>query len=146
TGAENVRGRIADYLIALVGIGVRGFRIDAAKHMSPADLDAIVTKVNAAVAPVVPYYFFEVIDPGGEAIHAADYFSVGQSTRAVIDITEFKYGAVGDYFLNRDARRLAGIRAPSEATWGLIPSDRAVVFTNNHDTQRESAIYYPDGS
>ena len=27
---------------------------------------------------------------------------------------------------------------------GFNPSDHAVVFTNNHDTQRASAIYYKD--
>jgi len=144
TGAENVEHKIADYLIALVDVGVRGFRFDAAKHMSPADLDAIVTKVNAAVAPVVPYYFFEVVDYGGEAVHSADYFAVGESTQAVVDITEFKYGGVGDFFLNRAARTLSGLKTLNESAWGLIASERAVVFTNNHDTQRGNAIYYRD--
>jgi len=144
TGAESVETKIADYLIALVNVGVRGFRFDAAKHMSPADLDAIVTKVNLAVAPVVPYYFFEVVDYGGEAVKKSDYFDVGRSSQAVVDVTEFKYGGVDDYFLNRNAKTISGLMTLSESTWGLIPSERAVVFTNNHDTQRDTAIYYKD--
>jgi alpha-amylase len=144
TGDESVRRKIADYLILLVQIGVRGFRFDAAKHMAPADLDAIVGKVNAAVLPVVPYYFFEIIDYGGEAVHREDYLAVGQSAHAFLDITEFKYGSVGDYFLNRMATKLAGLSGLNEPAWGLLPSARAVVFTNNHDTQRATAIYYKD--
>lgn len=34
-----VRDRIVDFLDHLVEIGVAGFRVDAAKHMWPADLD-----------------------------------------------------------------------------------------------------------
>src|SRR6266542_3889873 len=45
TGSASVQGKIADYLVALVRIGVRGFRVDAAKHMAPADLDATVNRV-----------------------------------------------------------------------------------------------------
>ena len=78
TGDASVRSKIVGYLVDLVGLGVRGFRIDAAKHMAPADLDAILSGVASAVGPAkVPYYFFEVIDYGGEAIHASDYFDVG---------------------------------------------------------------------
>ncbi len=144
TGSASVQGKIADYLVALVRIGVRGFRVDAAKHMAPADLDATVNRVNQAVAPSVPYYFFEVIDPGGEAVHASDYFSVGATTHAVIDVTEFKYSGIDDYFLNRAGSKIAGLKTLQGAGWPLMPSERAVVFTNNHDTQRDTAIYYKD--
>jgi alpha-amylase len=144
TGADGVQQKIADYFIGLVNLGVRGFRVDAAKHIAPADLDAIVNKVNTAVAPVVPYYFFEVVDYGGDAVHKSDYFDVGHATKAVVDITEFKYGAVGDDFLNRNGQQLVALKNLNEAGWGLIPSDRAVVFTNNHDTQRANAIDYLD--
>lgn len=36
--------QIADYLTDLIGIGFSGFRIDAAKHISPAGLTGIFTK------------------------------------------------------------------------------------------------------
>lgn len=87
TGSAYVRGKIAGYLISLANMGVRGFRIDAVKHISPTDMAAIVDQVNAAINPD-PYYFQEVIDGGGEAVHASDYFGVsgGQA-----DVTEFKY-------------------------------------------------------
>jgi alpha-amylase len=45
TSRENVRERQAAFLVELLSIGVSGFRIDAAKHMSPSDLTAIFGKV-----------------------------------------------------------------------------------------------------
>lgn len=136
TGSEYVRATIANYMIGLANMGVRGFRIDAVKHISPADLAAIVDKVNAAVNPD-PYYFQEVIDNGGEAVRASDYFGVsgGQA-----DVTEFKYqDKLSKKFLNATYpggyEKLAELRTFGES-WGLMPSDRAIVFTSNHDTQR----------
>jgi len=38
TERDNVRERIAAYLTDLIGIGISGFRIDAAKHIQPDDL------------------------------------------------------------------------------------------------------------
>jgi glycosidase len=38
---DYVRGKIADYLNDLVDIGVKGFRVDASKHMWPGDLEAM---------------------------------------------------------------------------------------------------------
>ena len=40
-GSDYVRGKIADYINDLVNIGVKGFRVDASKHMWPGDLEAI---------------------------------------------------------------------------------------------------------
>jgi alpha-amylase len=33
----------------------------------------------------------------------------------------------------------------SETAWGIMPSDKAVVFLENHDTQRSGGIGYEDG-
>jgi alpha-amylase len=49
TGSDRVRDQIAGALAALVELGVRGFRIDAAKHIDPSDLDAILSRVSARV-------------------------------------------------------------------------------------------------
>ena len=145
TAAPAVRDKIAGYLIALVRLGVRGLRIDAAKHIPAPDLDAIVTQVDRAFEPAArPYYFLEVIDYGGEAVRAADYLSVGRAQGSLVDITEFKYG-IGSHFVGRGGQTLAQLRTLSPETWQLLPGDRAVVFTNNHDTQRADAVYYKDG-
>lgn len=44
TSKENVRERLAAYLVEMLSLGVSGFRIDAAKHISPEDLSAIFKK------------------------------------------------------------------------------------------------------
>jgi alpha-amylase len=145
TGADQVRSAIASYLVALVEIGVKGFRIDAAKHISPADLDAILARVaNGTSSSPRPYYFFEVTAAADEVIHPSDYFDVGRNASASVGVTEFGYSAVGDAFLNRAGVTLAQLRDLGSPAWGLLPSDRAVVFTANHDTQRASAIDYKD--
>jgi alpha-amylase len=151
TGSAYVRGKLANYMISLANMGVRGFRIDAVKHISPTDMSAIIDQVNAAITPD-PYYFQEVIDGGGEAVHASDYFGVsgGQA-----DVTEFKYqDKLSKKFLN--ATYPGGYEKLAElstfgATWGLMPSDKAIVFTANHDTQRGhggggSFISYQNGT
>ena len=44
-GKDYVRGKIADYIKDLVGLGVKGFRVDASKHMWPGDLEAIQVRL-----------------------------------------------------------------------------------------------------
>jgi len=44
TETEYVRERIAAYFTDLLSIGFSGFRIDAAKHIQPASLSAILAK------------------------------------------------------------------------------------------------------
>ncbi|NJL21908.1 MAG: hypothetical protein HC895_15640 [Leptolyngbyaceae cyanobacterium SM1_3_5] len=71
TGSEYVRDRLAAYLRDLVSLGVRGFRIDAAKHIHTNDLAAILDPLHASVEPD-PYIYQEVIDPGTEAVRKAN--------------------------------------------------------------------------
>ena len=46
TGSEYVRNKIAEFMNNLIDMGVAGFRIDAAKHMWPGDMQAIFTKLK----------------------------------------------------------------------------------------------------
>jgi alpha-amylase len=142
TGSATVQAKLAGYLSELLAIGVRGFRLDASKHMAPPDLQAILSQVKPYPGEK-PYYFLEVIDYGGEAVHATDYLDVGGD--AELDVTEFKYKGVGDVFLGRNAQNLASLGELSEQAWSLLPSERAVAFINNHDTQRADADFYQDG-
>lgn len=144
TGNATVQSKLAAYLSDLLAIGVRGFRIDAAKHMAPADIKALLAMVKPR-GDEKPYYFLEVIDYGGEAVHSADYLDVGGE--AELDITEFRFGGVGDAFLGRGVvKQVSGLKALSEQAWTLLPSARAVTFIDNHDTQRGSANFYQDGA
>jgi len=142
TSSSSVQARLAAYLSDLLAIGVRGFRLDASKHIAPPDLKAILSQVVPR-ADEKPYYFLEVIDYGGEAVHATDYLDVGGD--AELDVTEFKYKGVGDAFLGRNAKNVATLKDVSETSWSLLPSERAVAFIDNHDTQRADANFYQDG-
>lgn len=130
TGAAYVRGKIADYLVDLVNLGVKGFRIDAAKHISPADLGTIIDSVNSRVANK-PYWFLEVIGASGEAVQPSQYFGLNGN---LVNVTEFAYGPQlhGKF---AGGGKLADLRTFGES-WGLMPGNRAVAFTDNHDKQR----------
>jgi alpha-amylase len=146
TGLGGVRDRIAAYLTALHAIGVAGFRIDAAKHMRAVDLDAIIQRVNAQAISAGrsrPYVFLEVINNPGEAVTAEQYYGVGNASGGAADITDFLYGyRLSDVYYNRNAATLAGFL--DRITTGLLPSDKSVVFVDNHDNQRGSNLSYAD--
>ncbi|MBI5890323.1 MAG: alpha-amylase family protein [Nitrosomonadales bacterium] len=155
TASASVRQKIADYLAGLMRLGVAGFRLDAAKHIQPVELNEILTLVDQTLAGegrALPYYFAEVIDYGGEAITTRDYFGLGYLSGAASDITEFKFHGVSDKFLGTGGQRIAQLNPNgsagnqfSETAWGIMPADKAVVFLENHDTQRSGGISYRDG-
>lgn len=155
TGLASVRRKIAGYLLELARLGVAGFRLDAAKHIQPVELDSILFLVNRTLAAEglpLPYYFAEVVDYGGEAVRARDYFGLAYSSGGAADITEFKFRGVGDKFLGIGGQSLAQLNPEgppgsrfSAAAWGLMPADKAVVFVENHDTQRQGGLSYRDG-
>jgi alpha-amylase len=156
TGLTTVQQKIADYLIGLVRLGVAGFRIDAAKHIQPVELNDILARVNQTLASEgrpLPYYFAEVIDYGGEAVRVRDYSGLAYSSGGAADITEFKFRGVGDKFLGTGGQRVMQLNPNGPAgsqfsalAWGLMPSDKAVVFLENHDTQRDGGIGYRNGN
>ncbi len=120
TEADYVRGKLAAYLNDLRGLGVAGFRIDAAKHMPAADIANIMSRASN------PYIYQEVIDQGGEPITSGEYTGNG-------DVTEFKYSTnIGRVFKTDKLANLSNFGT----SWGFIASDSAVVFTDNHDNQR----------
>ncbi|HEY0777355.1 MAG TPA: alpha-amylase family glycosyl hydrolase, partial [Gemmatirosa sp.] len=141
TGSPSVRQTLASYLVGLGRLGVAGFRLAAAKHIQPVELDSVLSLVGrtlAAEGRPVPYYFAEVIDYGGEAVHATDYLGLNYVAGGAADITEFKVRGVSDKFLNNGGQHVADLRTFSVANWGILPSDKAVVFLENHDTQRDA--------
>lgn len=80
-----------------------------------------------------PYIFQEVIDYGGEAISKVEYEFAA--------VTEFRYGReIGNALFGRND--LKWFVNWGEA-WGLMSSTDALVFIDNHDTQRsEGTLIY----
>ncbi|HTL05399.1 MAG TPA: alpha-amylase family protein [Gemmatimonadales bacterium] len=157
TALPNVRQKIADYLLMLARLGVAGFRIDAAKHIQQVDLDSIFARVNrtlAGEARPLPYVYLEFVGNGnGEALAPRDYFGEGYDSGGAADLTEFTFTGVGDKFRGLGGQRIAQLNPNGTAgnqfsplAWGLMPSDKAVVFLQNHDTQHDCGLSYRDGS
>lgn len=128
-----VRRRILEFLNNLIDLGVAGFRVDAAKHMWPQDLQYIYSKLNKLnsafgfASNSKPFIYQEVIDLGGEAIKATEYTSLGV-------VTEFKFSSeIGRAF--RGGNKLKWFRNWGPE-WSFLPSSDALVFVDNHDNQR----------
>ncbi|PAA52154.1 hypothetical protein BOX15_Mlig014993g1 [Macrostomum lignano] len=126
-----VRQKIAGFLNDLIDIGVAGFRIDAGKHMWPADLKAISELTNDLNTKWFPagrkaFFFYEVIDLAqvGE-VRAQEYTGIGK-------VTEFRYCIK----INDVAGGLWGIHGLYDPGWGMVESTDAFVFVDNHDNQR----------
>ncbi|MGQ0702209.1 MAG: alpha-amylase [Gemmatimonadales bacterium] len=156
TGLPSVRQKIADYLLILARSGVAGFRIDAAKHIQQVELDDILSRVNTALAAErrpLPYVFLEIAGGAGEALAPRDYFGEGYRSGGAADITEFTFTGVGDKFRRIGGQSIAQLNPNgtpgnrfSETAWGLMPSDKAVVFLQNHDTQHQCGLGYRNGN
>jgi len=122
TGSDYVRGRIAAYLNDLITLGVGGFRIDAAKHIPAADIEAIKSRLTDQSVYIVQ----EVIGAAGEPVQDTDYTYIG-------DVHEFDYAR--DLKRVFTSEKLSYLSNFGEA-WGLITSDKAGVFVDNHDAER----------
>jgi alpha-amylase len=155
TGLASVRQKIADYLLMLARLGVAGFRIDAAKHIQQVELNDILARMNSTLTAEgrqLPYVFLEVIGGSGEALSPRDYFGEGYSSGGAADITEFTFVGVGNKFRGINGEHISQLNPNgppgsqfSEAAWGIMPSNKAVVFLQNHDTQHSCGISYRDG-
>ncbi|NUO62189.1 MAG: ATPase [Gemmatimonadaceae bacterium] len=155
TGLESVRRKIAAYLVMLARLGVAGFRIDAAKHIQQVELDRIITIVDStmvAEGKPRPYWFLEVSAGFGEALSPRDYYGEAYASGGTSDITEFIFVGVGDKFRQVGGQHISQLNPNgsagnqfSPAAWGMMPSDKAVVFLQNHDTQHNGGISYRDG-
>jgi len=132
-GTDYVRGKIREYLNHLISLGVAGLRIDAAKHMWPGDLQAILSSLNDLPTSKGfpggsrPFIYQEVIQSDSEPIKANEYFGIGR-------VTEFKYGQfLSDAFHGNN--QLKYLKNFGEG-WGMMPNGNALVFIDNHDNQR----------
>jgi alpha-amylase len=100
----------------------------------------------------LPYVFLEISAGSGEALRPRDYFGVGFASGGSSDITEFGYRGLADKFRGTGGQSLHQLNPEgppgarfTPTAWNLLPHDKAVVFLQNHDTQRECGMGYLDG-
>ncbi|RMA78797.1 alpha-amylase family glycosyl hydrolase [Umboniibacter marinipuniceus] len=123
TSDSYVRELLAAYLRKLSELGFDGMRIDAAKHMSAADVAAILELAGG------PNVFLEVIgDPSAEtALQPSTY-------AAIAPVTDFATRGAIYSAINGDLSDLASYwRGESD-----LSADMAVTFVDNHDTERHT--------
>lgn len=125
TECEGVQSKIAAYLSGLVELGVAGVRLDAAKHIPKADLAKI----------------FEKVKDGNKLLKYAEV-SKATTTDVVteelyidlVDVIEFNYYPQLDQGI-AESGRMSNLESLGGAP-DLVPGSSAVVFVDNHDTQR----------
>lgn len=138
TERDDVRSTIANYLASLFALGVDGLRIDAAKHLAPEDLHAILGKAAAAANVRVEN---TGINPGGarSVLVFQEVIGTPADPGAVYangKVTEFEYGRkLAEKFLYGPLALLNG-QVPFGEGWGLQASNQSIAFIDNHDNQR----------
>ena len=120
TEDEGVQAKIVGYLQSLVDLGVTGFRIDAAKHIAVADMEAIKSKLPETIK-----YIQEVV-PGTPGAEPTDYLGIG-------GIFGFDLAYQLASIFTQQMPYLPD--TSTESPW-ITPSNQTVVMVSNHDTER----------
>ncbi len=126
-----VREKIAAYLNDLIDIGVKGFRIDAAKHIPVADLEAI----KALLTKQDVFIINEVI---GGPPEPSNYYTIG----ALFDFdwSSSLNEALGGF------NGMPDLDIPNTQYRGMGDPTKTVTMVNNHDTERSgSSLSYKAG-
>lgn len=133
TGSGYVQATIAGYLNHLTALGVDGFRIDAAKQISPSDLAGIESRMDGS-----PEIYQEVAYGQGEAVTPSMYYGDG-------NVFDFQFGRyMKDMF---GGGHIADLKGFGDGWSGEVRSGKAMPFVNNHDTERDgSNLTYKDGA
>jgi alpha-amylase len=143
TDATKVRNTLARYLNKLIRYGVSGFRVDAAKHMSPEDLDAVYAKLNRTADGTRPYWALEVLPGGPGSLSPEAYLDHGNILG--VEGSKQLQQAFKSYPANATGS-IATLEYFGEES-GLPPSDKTLLFVQNHDNERNpnEALSYKDG-
>ena len=131
----------SDYLTALWNAGVRGFRMDAVKHIHTDSMKAIKEKFAKKIGVNADsiYWIQEVIGNSSEAagIQPSNYVQNGT-------VTEFGFKSE----MNQTFKdKIANLKGLNERLSKDLASEDANVFVTNWDTARnEGALTYKDGA
>lgn len=141
TESTYVQGEISNYLKTLLGLGVDGFRIDAAKHMPASAWGSIMANVRQAYPQTKlgePIWFTQEVIPDG-GVNMGDYTPLGT-------VNEFRFTyLMRDAFRGQNGQTLSSIPAAMGSwgnwggSWGFLQPQSATVFVNNWDTERDGS-------
>ncbi|KAH9979341.1 glycoside hydrolase [Lactifluus volemus] len=123
TDSEYVRSKLAGYTNDLISLGIDGLRLDAAKHMNPADIANITSRLTKK-----PYITQEVVFGAGQQVTPALYINTG-------DVQEFRYKSdLVTSFLTNGISSLQNLD-----NLGWVPGSDANTFVCNQDTERDGS-------
>jgi alpha-amylase len=129
TEEPSVQDKLAAYLADLYGLGVRGYRIDAAKHIDQTQLAAILAQLRAKLPAGADFFVDqEVSDMGGDAVPKDLYYPTGS-------VDDFVYTADITAAFTHTDETISSLGKLDSAPY-VGPSDKSVVFVDNHDSQR----------
>jgi len=142
TETPYVRDTLADYLNTLLGYGVSGFRVDAAKHVGHDDLDAIYAQLDRTQDGTKPYWALEVFG-GGPGTLSPQAFTANGTVLGLDGVKQIR-----DAFNSYTADHVGSIATLEDfgTGSGLTPSSKTLSFVQNHDTERNGdALSYKVG-
>ena len=143
TSSPRVQSQLADYLNTLIGYGVSGFRVDAAKHIGQSDLDAIYSRLHRTKDHVKPYWALEVFG-GGPGILSPQAFTTSGNVLGLDAVKQIR-----DAFNSYPTAHIGSIATLEVfgAGSGLTPGAKTLSFVTNHDTERNGdALNYKNGA
>jgi hypothetical protein len=138
TETTKVRNTLAAYLNKLIGYGVSGFRVDAAKHIGQTDLAAIESRLHRTVDGTQPFLALEVTTGSPGRISPWAFQDVG-------DLLGFDYATqIHDAFKSYNDPpndgNIGDLKIFGTAS-GVLPSNKELVWIENprHRAQRVHA-------
>ena len=143
TSSPTVQTQLSTYLNTLIGYGVSGFRVDAARHIGQSDLDAIYSRLHRTKDGLRPYWALEVFG-GGPGILSPQAFTSSGSVLGLDGVKQIR-----DAFKSYPAQHLGSLATLEVfgAGSGLTPSAKTLSFVANHDTERNGdSLNYKDGA
>jgi alpha-amylase len=143
TETSYVRDQLAGYLNKLIGYGVSGFRVDAAKHIPAANLSAIESRLDRTADGTRAYIALEV-PPGGPGKLSPWAFQA-QGSLLGFDYAAQIHDAFKSY-VSPSGGSITDLQVFGSQS-GLLPGNKELVFVENHDSERNgSTLSYQDGA
>jgi alpha-amylase len=145
TETDTVRSELAAYLNKLLGYGVSGFRVDAAKHMPQDDLDGIYARLGKTKDGVRPFWSLEV-GPGSPGALTPEAYTRSGDVLGLDGVKQIS-NAFQSYNGSDKLGDISGLSVFGSGS-GLTKSSKTVSFVTNHDTNHDpaNALTYKQGS
>jgi alpha-amylase len=129
---ENVRERQAAYVVELLSMGISGFRIDAAKHISPDDMSKIFKKIQQKMGGEFPADFFmwlEVLTGGESGLlwTGPSWYGTSFQDKLLADL--------GSWSEVNKIKMWDGLYPKEAGNNPLISRHRVVIQNDDHDQQ-----------